>query len=118
MIDPELTTDPHLEIKEKVDFWHSRMESKLARFNTMANFWRVLKPQKSADFSGFANPEVTETTRAVEAIATFWFRAMTSADPNFQLLSTNPMVTQEQLWISEQVLRWQMSATNHRRKLL
>jgi len=118
MIDPEITGDPHSEIKEKVDFWHSRMESQLTRFNSMANFWRILKPSRNADFSGFANPQVTETTRAVEAIATFFYRAMTSAQPNFQFLSNNPNVTPEQLWCSERTVEWQLTATNYRRKLL
>src|SRR5437764_1016765 len=117
MIDPELK-DPHLEIKEKVDFWHSRLSSQLSRFNGMADFWRLLKPQRPADLSGFANPQVTETTRATEAIATFLYRAMTSANPNFQLLSSNPTVTQESLWASEQTIAWQQTATNYRRKLL
>lgn len=118
MIDPDIQNDPHLEVKEKVDFWHTRLQNQLERFNSMANFWRILKPQRHADFSGFANPQVTETTRSVEAITTFFFRAMTSAQPNFQFISNNPMVTQEQLWTSEQVVAWQMTATNYRRKLL
>lgn len=117
MIDPSLN-DPHLEIKEKVDFWHSRLESKLSRFNSMANFWRLLRPARMGDLSGFANPQVTETTRATEAIGTFLFRAMTAAQPNFQFLSSNPLVPQEELWVSEQVVNWQLTATNYRKKLL
>lgn len=118
MIDPEMPLDPHLEIKEKVDFWHTRLQSQLTRFNSMADFWRLLKPPRPADLSGFANPQVTETTRATEAIATFLYRAMTSAQPNFQLLSSNPNVDQESLWASEQVIQWQINASNYRRKLL
>src|SRR5437762_8590766 len=117
MIDPEIG-DVHLEIKEKVDFWHTRMQSKLLRFNTMADFWRLLKPTRPADLSGFANPQSTETTRATEAIATFLYRALTAAQPNFQFLSYNPMVTQEDLWTAESVVGWQMTATRYNRKLL
>lgn len=117
MIDPSIN-DPCLEVKEKVDFWHSRLENQLGHFNTMANFWRLLKPPRSGDLSGFANPQVTETTRATEAIATFIYRAMTSAQPNFQFLSNNPLVPQEELWVAEQVVNWQLTATNYRRKLL
>lgn len=108
----------HLEIKQKVDFWHSRLQSQLSRFNDMANFWRLLKPQRSGNLDGFANPQVTETTRATEAIATFLYRAMTSAQPNFQLLSSSPNVSQEDLWTNERVIEWQIGATNYRRKLL
>lgn len=118
MLDPELPLDPHLEIKEKVDFWHTRLQSQLQGFNEMANFWRLIKPARSSDLSGFANPQLTEATRATEAIGTFLYRAMTSAMPNFQLLSSNPNVSQEDLWASEQVLTWQQNATNYRRKLL
>lgn len=117
MIDPNLK-DHHLEIKEKVDFWRVRMDAQLRRFNNYANFWRLTKPARSADFSGLANPQVTETTRATEAIATFLYRAMTSANPNFQFLSNNPGVTQEDLWVSEQVIKWQQTATRYRPKLL
>lgn len=117
MID-ETVKSPHLEIKDKVDFWYNKMESRLSRFNSMANFWRLLRPHRSSDMSGFSNPQVTETTRATEAIATFLYRALTSANPNFQFLSKNPFVTQEQLWASEQVVAWQMTATNYRRKLM
>lgn len=115
---PDGLKDPHLEIKEKVDFWHSKLHTHLSRFNTYADYWRLLKPSRSGDLSGFANPQVTETTRATEAIATFLYRAMTSATPNFQLLSNVPWVTQEDLWTSEQVLIWQQTVTNYRRKLL
>jgi hypothetical protein len=117
VIDPTIE-DPHQEIKEKVDFWYTKLESQLTRFNTMSNFWRLIKPARSQDLSGFANPQVTETTRATEAIATFIYRALTSASPNFQFLSNNPNVSQEDLWTSEQVVAWQMTATNYRRKLL
>lgn len=106
------------EIKEKVDYWHSRLVAQLYRFNTYADFWRLVKPPRSGALDGFANPQVTETTRATEAIATFIHRAMTSAQPNFQLLSHNPMVTQEQLWKSEAVLEWQKTVTQYPRKLL
>lgn len=118
MIDFSGLKDPHLEIKEKVDFWHTRLQSHLSRFNTYADYWRLLKPARAGDLSGFANPQVTETTRATEAIATFLYRALTSAQPNFQLLSNTPWVTQEDLWTSEQVLIWQQTVTNYRRKLL
>lgn len=117
MIDPDLI-DSHNEVKEKIDFWHSRMESHLTGFNDMANFWRLLKPARSGDLSGFANPQVTETTRATEAIATFLYRAMTSAQPNFQFLSNNPMMPQEELWTAEQVVIWQQNALKYRIKLL
>lgn len=118
MIDYPTGSDPHLEIKEKIDFWHSRLNSQLSRFNTYADYWRLLKPARPGDLAGFANPQVTETTRATEAIATFLFRAMTSAMPNFQLLSNTPWVTQEDLWTSEQVIIWQQTVLNYRRKLL
>lgn len=111
-------TDPHLEIKEKVDFWHTRLANQLSRFNTYADFWRLIKPPRPGDLSGFANPQVTETTRATEAIATFLYRAMTSAQPNFQFISKNPLVSQEDLWTAEQVVVWQQTATNYRRKLM
>lgn len=117
MIDPSIP-DPKEEIKDKVEFWQSKMEGQLGRFNTMANFWRLIKPSRNADLTGFANPQVTETTRATEAIATFLYRALTAANPNFQFLSSNPMVSQEDLWTSEQVVAWQMTALNYRRKLL
>lgn len=117
MIDQSIQ-DPHLEIADKVNFWHSKMSSQLERFNTQANFWRLLRPQRNGDLSGLSNPQVTETTRATEAISTFMYRALTSACPNFQFLSKNPMVTEEQLWTSEQVVDWQMTATNYRRKLM
>lgn len=117
MIDPSIQ-DPHLEIADKVNFWHNRLQAQLVRFNNYANFYRLIKPPRHSDLSGLSNPQVTETTRATEAIATFIYRALTSADPNFQFLSKNPMATQEQLWISEQIVAWQMMATNYRRKLM
>lgn len=118
MIDFKGLTDPRLEIKEKFDFWHERLSSHLSRFNSMADLWRLIRPARNGDFSGFANPQVTETTRATEAIATFLYRAMTSAQPNFQLTSSNPNVLEEDLWVAEQVLIWQQTATQYRRKLL
>jgi hypothetical protein len=118
-IDPFiLENSPHLEIKQKIDFWHARLLNQLLKFNSYADYWRLIKPARVGDLSGFANPQVTETTRATEAIATFLFRAMTSAQPNFQLLSNNPNVDPESLWVSEQVINWQLQATNYRRKLL
>jgi len=108
----------HYEIKEKIDYWHSRLVAQLYRFNTYADFWRLVKPPRSGSLDGFANPQVTETTRATEAIATFLHRALTSAQPNFQLLSHNPLVSQEQLYKSETVLEWQKTVTQYPRKLL
>lgn len=108
----------HYEIKEKVDYWHSRLVAQLYRFNTYADFWRLVKPPRSGALDGFANPQVTETTRATEAIATFLHRALTSAQPNFQLLSHNPMVSPEQLYKSECVLEWQKTVSQYPRKLL
>lgn len=115
---PDGIKDPHLEIKEKVDFWHTRMNAQLSRFNAYADFWRLVKPPRPGDLSGFANPQVTETTRATEAIGTFLYRAMTSAQPNYQLVSRNPYVPAELLWKNEQVLYWQQNVTLYRRKLL
>lgn len=106
------------EIKAKVDHWDSRMKSQLGRFNTYADYWRLVRPPMPGDFSGFANPQVTETTRATEAIATFIYRAMTSASPNFQLLSRNPYVSPEALWQSESVIEWQKTALQYNRRLL
>ena len=114
----ENLVDPHLEIKEKIDFWRSRMQEHLYRFNTHADYWRLIKPPRPKDLSGFANPQVTETNRATEAIATFMYRALTSAQPNFQLMSSNPMISQENLWTREQVIEWQKTVTNYNRKLL
>lgn len=108
----------HYEIKEKIDYWHSRLVSQLYRFNTYADMWRLIKPPRSGTLDGFANPQVTETTRATEAIATFLHRSMMSAQPNFQLLSHNPNISQESLWKSELVLAWQQSMTGYSRKLL
>lgn len=108
----------HYEIKEKVDNWHTRLTSQLYRFNTYADYWRLIKPARSGNLDGFANPQVTETTRATEAIATFLHRALTSAQPNFQLLSHNPSVTQDSLWKSEVILTWQQQCTQQARKLL
>jgi hypothetical protein len=108
----------HYEIKEKIDYWHSRLVSQLYRFNTYADMWRLVKPSRSGTLDGFANPQVTETTRATEAIATFLHRALTSAQPNFQLLSHNPNVSEESLWKSETVLDWQQRSTFYNRKLL
>lgn len=118
MIDFKRIPDPRNEIKDKVDFWHSRLSSHLQRFNTYADMWRLIRPARAADFSGFANPQVSEATRATEAIATFLYRAMTSAQPNFQFTTSNPMVQEEDLWVSEQVINWQLTQTQYRRKLL
>lgn len=106
------------EIKAKVDFWRQRLLGQLERFNTHADMWRLVKPARSGDLSGFSNPQLTETTRATEAIATFMYRALTSADPNFQMLSHNPNTSQEMLWQSESVISWQKRSTQYNRKLL
>lgn len=113
-----LAGSPMEEIKQKINFWQNRMEGKLSGFNAMADFWRLLKPSRTKNMDGFSNPQLTETTRATEAIATFLYRAMTSANPNFQLVSRNPMTQQENLWKAEQVLGWQKEAMQHNRKLL
>lgn len=118
MIDFMGLPDPVQEIRDKVNFWHTQMASHLGRFNTYADYWRLNRPARAADLSGFANPQVTETLRATEAVATFYYRALTSAQPNFQLVSSNPMVSQEDLWTAEQVIVWQQNVTNYRRKLL
>lgn len=116
-IDPSIK-DPLQEIKEKVDFWRTRLTTQLNQFNDMANFWRLIKPKRSGDLSGFANPQLTETMRATETIATFLYRALTSANPNFALTSTNPDFPQEQLWKSEALISWQQNVTGYRRKLM
>lgn len=116
-IDPSIK-DPLNEIKEKADFWRVRLNAQLLQFNDMANMWRLIRPKRSGDLSGFANPQVTETMRATETIATFFYRALTSANPNFALLSMNPNTSSESLWVSEQTINWQLSATNYRRKLM
>lgn len=110
--------DPLLEIKEKVDFWRTRLNFQLYQFNDMANFWRLIKPKRAGDLSGFANPQLTETMRATETIATFFYRALTSANPNFQLVSLNPNFPQEEMWKSESLIAWQQNVTQYRRKLM
>jgi len=118
MIDFKGMSDPVREIGEKVENWHSKLQGHLGRFNTYADFWRLRRPTRSGDFSGFANPQVTETLRATEAIATFFYRALTSAQPNFAFVTSNPDVTEEDLWTAEQVIIWQQTVTQYRRKLL
>jgi hypothetical protein len=118
VIDFQGLNDPLNEIREKVNFWHTRMSNHLMRFNTYADFWRLIRPARAADLSGFANPQVTETIRATEAVGTFLYRACTSAQPNFQFLSSNPWVSEEDLWTAEQVIIWQQTVTQYRRKLL
>lgn len=110
--------DPLQEIKEKVDFWRTRLNFQLYQFNDMANFWRLIKPKRSGDLSGFANPQLTETMRAVETIATFFYRALTAENPNYAFYSKNPMITEEQLYKSEAVIGWQQDVTQYRRKLM
>lgn len=110
--------DPLDEIKEKVDFWRTRLNFQLNQFNDMANFWRLIKPKRSGDLSNFANPQLTETMRAVETIATFFYRALTAENPNFALYSKSPFVTEDQLYKSEAVLAWQQNVTQYRRKLM
>lgn len=114
----ELQGNPIEEIKAKVDFWRQRLLGQLERFNVHADMWRLIKPARSGDLSGFSNPQLTETTRATEAIATFMYRALTSADPNFQMLSHNPNTSQEMLFQSESVISWQKRTLQYNRKLL
>lgn len=118
MLDFQGLPDPVGEIRDKINFWHTQLASHLGRFNTYADYWRLNRPARPGDFSGFANPQLTETLRATEAVATFFYRAMTSASPNFQLTSSNPYTSEEDLWTAEQVIVWQQTATQRRRKLL
>lgn len=119
MIDPLLNpVDVIGEVKAKVEFWHDRMTSKLYRFNDMADMWRLIKPNAPADLSGFSNPQLTETTRATEALATFMHRAITAQSPNYELRSYNPNTSQEMLWQSERLIEVQKTQTQYNRKLL
>lgn len=119
MIDPTINASDALgEIKAKVEFWHDRMTSKLYRFNDMADMWRLIRPNMPNDLSGFANPQLTETTRATEALATFMHRAITSQNPNYELRSYNPETSQQMLWQSERLIEVQKTQTQYNRKLL
>lgn len=119
MIDPAIkASDVTGEVKAKVEFWHDRMTSKLYRFNDMADMWRLIKPNMPSDLSGFANPQLTETTRATEALATFMHRSLTSQNPNYELRSYNPNTSQEMLWQSERLIEVQKTQTQYNRKLL
>jgi hypothetical protein len=118
-IDPAIKQPEALgEVKAKIDFWHERMTSKLYAFNDMADMWRLMHPNAPADLAGFANPQLTETTRATEALATFMYRALTSQNPNYELTSYNPNTSQEMLYQSERLIEVQKTQTQYNRKLL
>lgn len=119
MIDPAINaSNAQGEIKAKVEFWHDRMTSKLMGFNDMADMWRLIKPTMPNDLSGFSNPQLTETTRATEALGTFMFRGMTAQNPNYELRSYNPNTSQSMLWQSERLIEVQKTQTQYNRKLL
>lgn len=119
MIDPTINaSDATGEVKAKVEFWHDRMTSKLVGFNDMADMWRLIKPNMPNDLAGFSNPQLTETTRATEAIGTFMFRGMTAQNPNYELRSYNPNTSQEMLYQSERLIEVQKTQTQYNRKLL
>lgn len=97
----------------------SGMEKFTNDFNKFADNYRIkTKTKRRNDVGSFHNTFVPEMTRAVESLATTLYRMMTANDPNFYPIALNPSVSEESLYASTTLLRYQQEHLEQNRKLL
>src|SRR3990167_8989273 len=72
------------EILDKRRSFDSRMSSFMQEFNDQSRMYRMIPPSRKSTV-GLSNTIVSETTRAVETIATFWYAIIFSANPFFDV---------------------------------
>lgn len=77
------------EIMEKADDFWASMSNFYPQWSEIADSYRMLSSNKSRKNQGLYDSKVGETHRAINTLATLWFRMFTSADPYFEVYATS-----------------------------
>lgn len=112
------------EVFDHIDKWETQMTPFFGEMNEAANSWRVM-PRDSGPKrpQGLFNSKSGETNRAVNTLATLWFRMLTASDPYFEAIAEgmNEMgqpMTETDLWGVEALISKQLEQSQYKRKLL
>lgn len=111
------------EVMEKVDYWENQMTGFFGEYEEYTDSWRIQSRKQNNRPKALFNSKSGETHRAVETLATLWFRMLTSQDPFFYvqgegLDENGDDVSEVQLQIVEQTLRKQLQFIRFKEKLL
>lgn len=122
--DPEDKKKLVSEITEKMATWETQMTSFFGEYNESANSVRMIpKASGSKKPTGLFNSKSGETNRAVNTLATVWFRMLTAGDPYFEAISEGLNnggweLESQDLYGVEAILSKQLEASQYKRKLL
>lgn len=112
---------------EQVMVRSQRFESKMSPFygewNEAADNWRMLTRANSRGDSGLFNAKSGESNRAINVLASIWFRMLTSSDPYVEVYAQglNPFgqeYSEEELYAAREVLVKQLEFIRFKPKLL
>src|SRR3990167_738830 len=112
------------EVMDKVHVWETQMNRFFLEYNEAANSWRMI-PRTSLTQKprGLFNSKSGETNRAVNTLATLWFRMLTAADPFYEArkMGLNEFgleMTEDDLFAVEGILGRQLLEAQFKRKFL
>lgn len=96
------------EILDKMRAFENQMAAFYSDYNEIADSWRMISNNKSRKDKGLFDSKVGETHRAINTLATMWFRMLTSADPYVEVYplaeSVNGAYTNDELYGVREVL--------------
>lgn len=102
----------------KIQLWQTEMSAFFNEYEENASAYRLMELEDGKRTNTFTKTRVGETLRATEAITTSMFRMLTVADPNFDVLNMNGSQTQDQVFGTGLMLRYQDRMLKYKRNLL
>lgn len=121
-----------IEIMDKLTTWENRMGHFFRGYSIISDSWRIRPNDSGIVTAGqkkgnspktLFQSKSGETHRAAETLATFWFRMLTAATPNFEttrrgLNANGEVATEEDLYAAQGVLLEQSRASGFYKKLM
>lgn len=105
------------DIVDKINDYETSTQSFYDEANEYANFYRLI-PTKKKRKNSLTQTVVSETTRAVETLATFWWTMQTAQEPNFQLIPASFGTRSEDIFAHTALLREQLVFKEYNEKLM
>ena len=111
------------EVMDKVRTWENSLSPFFGEWNELSMNWRVQSRDQGKKKNGFHNSKSGETHRAVETLATVWFRMLTASDSYFEAVANgfDPLgneLSPNDLYAIEKVLMTQLRTFKFKEKLL
>lgn len=105
------------EVMERVKSWENNMSTFFGEYREAADSWRMIPRKVSGKPTALFNSKSGETNRAVNTLASLWFRMLTASDPFFEARSWQGTPSEEDLYATEGVMSEQLTRLQYKRKL-